>query len=153
MDLQQAYETVLKPNLQSLCCQFRSIAQVDLSLAEFYVQESFLKAFETFDPRKGELGKRVTALTLHKARALKGIKTKIIPGDMAVVRQKEGFNLNIFLDSLSQDARVVVKIALDLFDVPKARYKMQRRIIAELLWKGWSRPQIDAAFEEIASAL
>jgi hypothetical protein len=126
-----------------------------------YAGICFVKAYHKYDPTKAKFSTWLRWVVwknlqeLYRQRARHNGKVVFIDLDQELYLAPPTFNRLLFLDSLSDDARLVVSVALDThWQTPDP--KAIRSLIREYLRQpaiGWSGQRVRESFKEVCMAL
>ena len=121
----------------------------------------FVKAYNTYNPAKGTLAKRIS----HQAWAhmLDALKRTIKAGREIPenIYGKPTFDLSSFLEGLSEDAKEVVRLSLEVpaeiseniqVEMPRPR-NISAAVKTHLRLQKWTYRQIGGVWKEVAEAL
>lgn len=121
---------------------------------------AFMIAYQKHDPEKGPFGQRVCGVLRHIL--LDGMKEEITahtrntpqdPSLLNLLSDSRGMDLMSRVSELSEDAKLVVRLALDLPTKRKGPAALRTLLVGELNKKGWNGPRIVKVFREIGEAL
>jgi hypothetical protein len=155
--------------IEGLVFRFTERYRVDLEEARSLAHLAFLEAFKTYDRKRASFSTYVyqkicsKLFEWHRRTICRQVISKIVPHDLETLPHVSRYwFLTDLLDSLSEDGKAVVMLALDsppdikhiLVEQGSFTPKSIRSAIQQFLVDlGWARDRISETFNEIGEAL